>query len=498
MKATHSSKRVQSLQKVKMFFEQCPALKGKPPAPRGGHSTTVIGSKLWIFGGCNEVCLNDLHVFDTESNEWKQVRGHGKRPIPRWGHSCTAFGHKLYIFGGYDGNFMNDLHIFDTETMKWRRGVAKGQVPSPRRGHTAVAFGDTLYVIGGIGECNENNLSEFALTTVYALDCVEMKWDVMKTKGLPETKLSQFHATAVINETVWFFGGTNGRDAPDPHYYALNLQTKSWEMYEGLPVAVYSHSCTALPVTTVKNMEYAVTGQNCLRVHTRAKEEMRIVMFGGFDGISNRNDVHVFDPVHKVWKRSVLRGHNIPPPRSDHSASLVENRIYIFGGYGGSKLYFNDMYLLVDSHDEMYALKEGMKQLTCHYTTLQRKMERIQRRVMLLNGQIEFDFSELSARDLRVLKEYHSNVLREIKKFEEKNGLMGAKKSTKTSDTSQTPPRTTQLNRHGHPPSSEHERSHNHKHKDKHSHHDTEKHRDKERSDGSKANTLNPEIPTTE
>jgi hypothetical protein len=45
-------------------------------------------------------------------------------------------------------------------------------------------------------------------------------------------------------------------------------------------------------------------------------------------------------------------------------------------------------------------------------------MERVQRKVMLMNGQIEFDFSELSSHDLHVLKEYHSNILREIKKFE--------------------------------------------------------------------------------
>jgi len=63
-------------------------------------------------------------------------------------------------------------------------------------------------------------------------------------------------------------------------------------------------------------------------------------------------------------------------------------------------------------------------------------MERIQRRVMLLNGQIEFDFSELSARDLRVLKEYHSNVLREIKKFEVQLATTDRLTDRKTSNSS--------------------------------------------------------------
>lgn len=105
--------------------------------------------------------------------------------------------------------------------------------------------------------------------------------------------------------------------------HSLETETKTWEVFDNLPVGVYSQSCIALPITTVKSMEYALTGLNCLRVHTRAKEEIRVVMFGGFDGVSNRNDVYLFDSEHKTWKKSAIRGRNIPAPRSDHTASLV-------------------------------------------------------------------------------------------------------------------------------------------------------------------------------
>jgi hypothetical protein len=36
---------------------------------------------------------------------------------------------------------------------------------------------------------------------------------------------------------------------------------------------------------------------------------------------------------------------------------FAENKIYIFGGYGGSKLYYNDMYLLVGMFHTTFYIK---------------------------------------------------------------------------------------------------------------------------------------------
>ena len=35
----------------------------------------------------------------------------------RWGHSATLIGDNVFLFGGYDGPYYNDLQTFNTTTM---------------------------------------------------------------------------------------------------------------------------------------------------------------------------------------------------------------------------------------------------------------------------------------------------------------------------------------------------------------------------------------------
>lgn len=45
-----------------------------------------------------------------------------------------------------------------------------------------------------------------------------------------------------------------------------------------------------------------------------------------------------------VWKTPKING--IPPsPRSSHSATAVDNRLFVFGGFDGRR-YYNDLHIL--------------------------------------------------------------------------------------------------------------------------------------------------------
>jgi hypothetical protein len=50
-----------------MFFWLEPATTGKKPSPRFGHTASLVGKKLFVFGGCSgpEARFNDVHVYDT-------------------------------------------------------------------------------------------------------------------------------------------------------------------------------------------------------------------------------------------------------------------------------------------------------------------------------------------------------------------------------------------------------------------------------------------------
>jgi len=127
------------------------------PRPRGGHSATVIGNKVYVFGGedARRKPLNELWVLDLSTLEWSQPEtsssGGGSAPTARSQHTACSFRNRYIILfgGGSVANCFNDLTVLDTQTMEWSCPTAEGPVPPPRAGHAAAVLGTTLYTVGG-------------------------------------------------------------------------------------------------------------------------------------------------------------------------------------------------------------------------------------------------------------------------------------------------------------------------------------------------------------
>lgn len=64
-------------QKERKWVWAFPLIEGVPPSPRGGHTATLAGQSLIIFGGhyysgkeLGYVYLNDVHILDVNQNRW--------------------------------------------------------------------------------------------------------------------------------------------------------------------------------------------------------------------------------------------------------------------------------------------------------------------------------------------------------------------------------------------------------------------------------------------
>ena len=64
-----------------------PQIEGVPPTPRGGHSATLTGASLVIFGGhfyegkdSGFKYLSDTHVLDVNSSRWIKPKISGTPP----------------------------------------------------------------------------------------------------------------------------------------------------------------------------------------------------------------------------------------------------------------------------------------------------------------------------------------------------------------------------------------------------------------------------------
>jgi len=131
---------------------------GQAPTPRGSHACacTEDGRFIVVFGGVDmrSIHLNDLYVLDTASliGKWVRVNQQGLCPPPRGGHTLTLAGDCMYLFGGnIKERYLNDLWCLNLDSWTWKRVSNLGSVPTPRRGHVSFMLNKRLWVWGGIG-----------------------------------------------------------------------------------------------------------------------------------------------------------------------------------------------------------------------------------------------------------------------------------------------------------------------------------------------------------
>ncbi|RUS16053.1 hypothetical protein BC937DRAFT_91652 [Endogone sp. FLAS-F59071] len=100
---------------------------GTVPRPRHEHSVDVLGNRyLAIFGGLcyHSAGENDVFFYDTEANTWLEPTITGRTPHIRFGHSSAVIGTDLYVFGGSQiENEVNivydDLYRLDCNSWVW-------------------------------------------------------------------------------------------------------------------------------------------------------------------------------------------------------------------------------------------------------------------------------------------------------------------------------------------------------------------------------------------
>ncbi|KAK5659227.1 hypothetical protein OQA88_1318 [Cercophora sp. LCS_1] len=133
---------------------------GREPHPLVGATTTILGDKLYVFGGrilsrSRPAPLTaDLYELDLIRRHWSKLETTGDIPPPRYFHSMCALGDtKLVCYGGMSptpsqGNnpaaqdqqpevtVMSDIYIYDVPTKKWTF-IPTQDAPQGRYAHCA-------------------------------------------------------------------------------------------------------------------------------------------------------------------------------------------------------------------------------------------------------------------------------------------------------------------------------------------------------------------------
>jgi len=254
---------------------------GKGPVPRAYHTTTRVGSGLFIFGGSTAKkagesgLLGDLVIFDLVRMAWETRDVRGTKPKARFMHSAELSEGRLYVFGGSDGTkSLSDVSVLDVGTMLWSQPKCGGSPPPGLQAHSCTLVGDRLFMVGGMTVALDEAGHSFIKYSndVYALHTGTLEWVRQQQRG-EQPKARAYHAAAVVGNFLVLLGGWSGQ--------CENLSTISTLDLDGIgtwasvavpgqpPAGAYGHTATVL-------------GSN-------------ILTFGGWDGVSPLSAVNVLD-----------------------------------------------------------------------------------------------------------------------------------------------------------------------------------------------------------
>lgn len=134
-----------------------PSVSGDIPKGRSGHTATLLGHELVVWGGVSaNKCLQRVSVLDTLRWVWHTPTIQGTAPRPRSYHTATACGQqRIVVFGGNDAEqSFNSVHVLERKNSscwEWSNVQTTGTLPCPRTGHSAVLLqgGVTICIYGG-------------------------------------------------------------------------------------------------------------------------------------------------------------------------------------------------------------------------------------------------------------------------------------------------------------------------------------------------------------
>ncbi|BES95475.1 Kelch motif [Nesidiocoris tenuis] len=211
-----------------------------PPCPRLGHSFTLVGNKVFMFGGLasdskdgettNDVSvkyMNDLYTLELRANgitQWEMPHTFGIVPPPRESHSAVAHtdslgNTKLIIYGGMSGCRLGDLWILDINSMTWNKPEVDGPPPLPRSLHSANIIGDKMYVFGGwvplVLEDVKIATHEKEWKCTNQLACLNLntlKWEELSKDSaegnMPRARAG--HCAVVVHSRIYIWSGRDG------------------------------------------------------------------------------------------------------------------------------------------------------------------------------------------------------------------------------------------------------------------------------------------------
>jgi N-acetylneuraminic acid mutarotase len=263
--------------------------KADMPTARYALSTSVVGGKIYAFGGIGG--LKKVEEYDPATDNWTQK---ADMPTGRLGLASSAVDGKIYAIGGtpfYRGPKLAAVEEYDPATNTWTQ---KADMPAPRAGQATCVVNGRIYAVGGSG-------SDGYIASVWEYDPATDTWT---TKADIATKRNLAFAS-VVNGKIYCFGGQ--RDNSFPTHSTVeeyDPATDTWTKKADMP---------------------ATRAWGCAGVL-----DEKIYAFGGdaTKGGLPLSSLFRYDPATDTWTTE----EDMPVRLGGLATSVVNGRAYVIGG----------------------------------------------------------------------------------------------------------------------------------------------------------------------
>jgi len=309
---------------------------GVKPLARSEASTVMISeTTMLLFGGVQSLDgwmwnpLGDLWKYETETKEWTQMIQNNNSYNFQRTEQVAVFipdRNQVVIYGGIryipgQTKFLQslaDMLIYDVATNQISQVAYQSAAPLPRVKPCFFHLPGTSKIVlyGGIA-------NSFTYTDMWQFDLDTLKWTIMKPEGVLPTIANPYCVYAASEEKVFFYGGerlVRGQSLKTQSgLWSYDLKTNFWKSMKT--------NGQKLP---------ALAGH----VMVWHAEKNQLLLHGGcsswaFDSNFQvtcpkiSGDVYQYDIKNNWWSKD-LQAEQLP--RREHSATLVHNEFFIFGG----------------------------------------------------------------------------------------------------------------------------------------------------------------------
>merc|ERR1712223_2322511 len=322
---------------------------GPSPRPRHGHRAVAIKDLMVVFGGGNEGIVDELHVYNTATNQWFVPPVKGDIPPGCAAYGFVVDGTRILIFGGMVeyGKYSNELYELQASRWEWKRLKPKppknGHPPCPRLGHSFTMIGNKVYLFGGLANDSEdpkNNIPRY-LNDLYTMELRsnnQIQWEIPATYGSCPPPRESHSAIAASNkdgtgQKLIVYGGMSGCRLGD--LWILNIESMTWnkpQLDGPTPLPRSLHSATMIGQRMLIFGGWVPLVMDDVKVATHEKE------WKCTNNLATLNlETHTWEtPSLEVLEDAV------PRARAGHCAVNIHTRLWIWSARDGYRKAWNN------------------------------------------------------------------------------------------------------------------------------------------------------------